>query len=176
MQLDEPAQAGCLPWYVAHTKARQERVARKNLVRQGFNVYLPQLKMLRGRRYEQKVGLEPLFPGYLFFQTSRAEQSIAPVRSTQGVACIVRFGGVPAVLRPDTLKSIRALERRQSMVELTELSALRPGKEVAVTSGPLAGLEGLVAMVSRQRVIVLMHLLGDQTPVKLCPDQLRITA
>lgn len=176
-QVDEAAQAGCvLPWYVAHTKPRQEEVARKNLVRQGYSVYLPQLKVLKSLRHRQQVRFEPLFPRYLFFQPGRADQSIAPVRCTQGVTSIVRFGGVPAVLQPDTLEGIRAFECRQNAAGFAELSALRPGKAVVVATGPLAGLEGLVAMVSRQRVVVLMRLLGDQTQVKLSPDQLRVAA
>jgi hypothetical protein len=38
-----------------------------------------------------------------------------------------------------------------------------------LTGGPLAGLPGLVAMVSKQRVIVLMQLLGEETRVALAP-------
>lgn len=176
--LDESSEGGPFgPWYVAHTRPRQEEVARRNLVRQGYGVYLPQLKVLKRLRHRrQKVWFEPMFPGYLFFHTGRAEQSIAPVGSTLGVACVVRFGGVQAILQPDTFEGIRALERRQNAVELAELRALRPGKQVVVDNGPLAGLEGLVARVSRERVIVLMHLLGGQTRVKLKPEQLRITA
>jgi len=176
-QVDQsvPAEPG-MPWYVAHTKPRQEWVALENLARQGYGVYLPRLKVLKRPRNRQQVGFEALFPRYIFFQPRHAEHSIAPVRSTKGVTTIVRFGGVPAVLRPDTLQDIRAFEARQNAAGLVELSGLRPGKTVVVTSGPLAGLEGLVSMVSTQRVIVLMRLLGDQTPVKLSPDQLRLAA
>lgn len=170
MSSDEAA-----PWYVAHTKPRQEEVARRNLLRQGYCVYLPQLTIRRGPHGRQKGGLTPLFPRYLFFQVRDAGQSISPVLSTHGVATIVRFGGVPAVLRPETLEDLRALEYRQS-IEAEESALLRPGRQVFVRTGPLAGLEGLVAMVSTQRVVVLMQLLGTQTKVELKPDQLRLTA
>jgi len=165
-----------LPWYVVQTKPRQERIAEENLARQGYGVYLPHLKVVKSLRNRQQVGLEALFPRYVFFSPGHAEQSIAPVRSTQGVTTIVRFGGVPAVLQPDTLKNIRAFENRQNAASFAELSNLRPGKSVVVTAGPLAGVDGLVEMVSGQRVIVLMRLLGDQTRVSLRPDQLRVTA
>ena len=164
------------PWYVAHTKPRQERVALENLVRQGYCAYLPHLKVLKHWRGLPQIAFEPLFPRYLFFQPGRAEQSIAPVRSTLGVTSVVRFGGVPAVLQPGTLESIRDFESRQHAADFSELSALQPGKTVVVTSGPLAGLEGLVAMVSKQRVIVLMRLLGEETKVRLSPDELKLVA
>jgi len=98
------------------------------------------------------------------------------VRSTQGVTAIVRFGGVPAVLRPDTLQRIQAYESRQNAADFVELGALQPGKTVLVTTGPLAGLQGLVAMVSRQRVVVLMRLLGEETKVRVNPCDLKLAA
>lgn len=164
------------PWYVVHTKPRQERVALENLTRQGYRVYLPHLKVLKNWRGPRQIGFEPLFPRYLFFQPGRAEQSIAPVRSTLGVTSVVRFGGVPAVLQAGTIESIRDFERRQHAADIVELSALQPGKHVVVTGGPLAGLEGLVVMVSRQRVVVLMRLLGEETRVRLSSDELKLVA
>ena len=163
-------------WYVAHTKPRQEHVARENLVRQGYGVYLPQMKVLKCRRHRQQIGYEPLFPRYLFFQPRDAEHSIAPVRSTQGVTSIVRFGGTPALLRPGAVADIRAFESQQNAADLAELRALRPGRSVVVTTGPLAGLQGLIAMVSKERVIVLMRLLGEETKVRLSPGELRLAA
>jgi transcriptional antiterminator RfaH len=168
-------EAGYLPWYVARTKPRQEDVARANLVRQGFEVYLPLLKVIKCVS-RQGLGFEPMFPRYLFFRPHEAAQSIAPVRSTLGVTCVVRFGVVPAVLPLEQLESIRSLESRQSASDWADLSPLRPGKMVAITTGPLAGLDGIVSMVSRQRVVVLMRLLGEQTQVSVNLRQLRMAA
>ena len=36
-----------LPWYVAYTKPRQERIALENLEQQQFNTYLPLFKKLK---------------------------------------------------------------------------------------------------------------------------------
>lgn len=177
MQMNNDTQAGCsMPWYVAHTKPRQERVAMENLARQGYGIYLPQLKVLKGLRNTEHFGFEALFPRYLFFRPGHREQSIAPVRSTHGVTTIVRFGGLPAVLRPELLESIRAFEIRQNAADYLELSALRPGATVSVIHGPLAGLEGLITMVSRQRVVVLMRLLGSETRVRMAPRDVKLAA
>lgn len=35
-----------LPWYVVHTKVRQEQTACENLARQGYAVYMPRIKIL----------------------------------------------------------------------------------------------------------------------------------
>lgn len=176
-EADKPVPSGLASaWYVAHTKPRQEQVAQENLRRQGFGVYLPKLKVLKyfGRR--RQIAFEPLFPRYLFFRPAHAGQSIAPVRSTLGVASIVRFGAVPALLQPDTLESIRAFECQRNEADLAQLSGLERGMTVVVTSGPLAGLHGLVDMVSKERVIVLMRLLGEETKVKLSLGELKLAA
>jgi len=164
------------PWYVVHTKPQQEQVARENLTRQGYAVYLPRIKLLKrsSRRRCQEVQLEPLFPRYLFIQPGSPEHSIAPVRSTLGVTTIVRFGQTPAVLSHQVLASIRDFEARQHEAGLEVLSPFRNGERVLVVDGPLAGMEGLVSSVSQERVVVLMQLLGQDTRVNLSHHQLLV--
>lgn len=161
-------------WYVAYTKPRQEQFAQENLRRQGFSVYLPTLKFLKYHGSRRRVAFEPLFPRYLFFKPAHAPQSIASVRSTIGVRTVVRFGTVPATLKPDTLESIRVFECQRNAADLTELSGFERGLAVVVTSGPLIGLHGLVHMVSKERVVILMHLLGEETKVRLSPGELKL--
>lgn len=162
------------PWYVVHTKARQEQLASENLLRQGYVVYLPRIKILKRGRDGQRIAIEPLFPRYLFVRPGSPSHSIAPVRSTLGVASLVRFGHLPAVMRSNTLDDIRDFESRQNQVSDESLSPFRPGKLVRVADGPLAGLEGLISSVSQQRVIVLLQLLGRDTRVDMTYHHLSV--
>jgi len=164
------------PWYVAHTKSKQEQIAYDNLARQDYCVYLPRLKVLkRNRRLKcQELQLEPLFPRYLFFQPRFTSQSIAPVRSTLGVASIVRFGQVPATLSDEMLASIRNFEHAQNQSGLEAISPFRSGERVLVVDGPLAGFDGLVSSVAQDRVVVLMQLLGHDTRVSMTHHQLML--
>jgi|688.fasta_scaffold511199_2 transcriptional antiterminator RfaH len=164
--------ASSLPWYVVHTKVRQEQTACDNLVRQGYAVYLPRIKILKRIRGRQQALQEPLFPRYLFVQPRSAAHSIAPVRSTLGVTTIVRFGQEPAVMRPRTLKSIREFEARRNAARDDDISPFKPNERVHVAAGPLAGMEGLISDVLQERVIVLMQLLGQDTRVSLSHHQL----
>src|SRR3546814_830202 len=86
-------------WHVAYTKPRQERIALENLERQDFEAYLPMFKVFkkprRGAASPQGQGMlayEPMFPRYIFFRATRPEQSLGTLRSTRGVASVVRFG------------------------------------------------------------------------------------
>lgn len=163
-----------LPWYVAYAKARQEHVAKENLLRQGYLVYLPQIKVLRRIRGLHQARLEPLFPRYLFVQPRSPDHSIAPVRSTSGVSAIVRFGQEPAVMQRETLNAIREFEARQNAAQNEDISPFKCDEQVRVVDGPLAGLEGLITEVSRDRVVVLMRLLGQDTRVNMSHHQLLV--
>jgi len=178
MTKPDPASASCFAgaWYVAHTKPRQEELAQQNLLRQGYGVYLPKLKVLRYMQRGARIGFDALFPRYLFFRPADSNHSIAPVRSTFGIASVVRFGAVLAQIRPHVLERIRAFERERDTAGLAELSGLKSGEAIVVNSGPLAGLHGLVEMVSKERVIVLMRLLGEETRVTLRLGELRVAA
>jgi transcriptional antiterminator RfaH len=165
-----------MPWYVVHTKARQEQPACDNLARQGYAVYFPRIKVIKRVRGQQQAVLEPLFPRYVFLQPLSAAQSLAPVRSTVGVATIVRFGQEPAQMRGDVLQVIRSFEAQRNAAKDADLSPLQPGERVRVADGPLVGLEGLISSVSKQRVVVLMQLLGQDTEVSVSENQLMVVS
>jgi transcriptional antiterminator RfaH len=163
-----------LPWYVVHTKARQEQTAFDNLACQGYSVYLPRIQVLKRVRGQQLLRQEPLFPRYLFLQPSSAIHSIAPVRSSVGVSSLVRFGQEPAVILDQTLDGIRAFETLRNEAPLEQISPFRPGRSIRVVDGPLTGMEGLISDVSHERVVALMHLLGKDTRVTLSHHQLLV--
>jgi transcriptional antiterminator RfaH len=169
-------QVGAMPWYVVLTKVRQEQLARDNLVRQGFAVYLPRLKILKRLGGRQQAKLAPLFPRYLFVQPGSSAQSIAPVRSTLGVTGIVRFGQTPAILRAQTLCSLRAFEAEQNVAPDAAISPIQCGRRVRVAEGPLQGMEGLVSDIAQERVVILMNLLGEDTRVSLSLHQLHLAS
>lgn len=167
-------------WYVVYTEARQESLAAVNLRDQGFETYLPLYKTLKrnpGKRIRVEhdsqltVVYEPMFPRYMFFRPSHPAQSISPARSTRGVSCLVRFGAQLALLPDMTLQTIRDHENHRNQCDMEAISPLRPGRRVRLDTPILGGLQGLVHSVSSRRVIVLMEILGHQTPVRLRQDQ-----
>src|SRR4030095_2041604 len=96
------AQTAMFRWFLVLTRPASEQLAKTNLERQGYRVYYPRLlrpSLQRGRWVERVVSL---FPRYLFLQLDAARQSLAPVRSTLGVANLVRFGSEARVV-PDAI-------------------------------------------------------------------------
>ena len=67
-------------WFVVMTKLKQEQVARKNLLNQRFEVFLPQLN-----HSNINSGLIPLFPGYLFVSFDISRPHWLKIGNTRGV-------------------------------------------------------------------------------------------
>ena len=61
-------------WYVVQTKVNAEAKAGRNLIRQGFEIYLP--RYLKRRSHARKIEkvAAPLFPRYLFVSVDMAKQ------------------------------------------------------------------------------------------------------
>lgn len=153
-------------WFAVFTKPRQEHIALENLQRQGFDSFLPmainpyQLRSLRQMR------IEPLFPRYLFLRAVADQQSLGPVRSTRGVATLVRFGTELAHIPETVIRAIRSrCDADTGLVRLDPVP-VEPGDKVKVFDGPLAGCVGLFQACSgKQRALLLIEMMGRQTSV-----------
>lgn len=145
-------------WYVALTKPRGEALAREHLERQGYLTALPGFQRA-GQRWQ------PLFPRYIFVAPATPEQSIAPIRSTIGVASLVRFGVTPASVGDDVIHELAGLAQELQDMPTSVAKGMVAGERVRFVSGALKGLEGLVTANADQRVMILLEILGREVEV-----------
>lgn len=157
-------------WHLVYCKPRQERVAKLNLERQGFVTYLPLVRQSRRRLGRRLDVVEPLFPRYLFIELSRKTDNWAPIRSTLGVTTLVRFGMEPAVVPLDLVGFLRSRETPDGLQDLPPVD-FRPGERVRITDGAMEGYSAIfLARSSKERVAVLLDILGKQTRVVIPLD------
>jgi len=161
-------------WYLAYTKPLQEQIAQFNLEQQAFDAYLPLYKKFKKTEQGPVALFEPMFPRYILFRPSKSDQSISSVRSTKGIATIVRFGFEPATLHDELVQRIRHLEQDRNHATLQELSNLKAGQNVRLKHTALGGVEGLIQSVSSKRVAVLLEILGRPTVVQLEHHQVEL--
>ncbi len=154
-------------WYLVYSKPRGEGLAKVNLERQGFKAYLPLTRRLRQRAGRRIMWIEPLFPRYLFIHLDPATDNWAPIRSTFGVTNVVRFGMEPAVVPPDLVETLMARDDASGMQSLPP-EEFRKGGRVRISAGPMTGYEAIfLAKTSRECVLVLLDIVGNQTRVNL---------
>ena len=167
-----PVQASStLSWYVVHTKQRQEALALTNLTRQGFECYIPMLKIQKLRRNKATVVEEPMFPRYLFIRldSTGSGQSWSPIRSTLGVSQLVRFGGHPAVVDS---KLIELLRMREQVGQPERL--FKSGEKVVVADGPFAGIEAIFKTADAEsRSMILLDMLSKPVAMRIETARLR---
>lgn len=157
-------------WYAVQTKPRQEEVARENLERQGYRVYLPRLQLKKRRNNRWQTVIEPLFPGYLFLHIDLNNDNVAPVRSTFGVRAMVRFGHECVAVADDIIAWLQQRERREFGSE-EEADLFKPGDKVQITHGPFGGLEAVYEMKrSDDRVMLLIEILGRKNQIAVALD------
>ena len=157
-------------WYLIHTKPKQESIAKENLERQDYSVYLPMAVIRRKRKGKSVRVIEAMFPRYLFINLSEQSDDWGPIRSTIGVSSLIRFGLEPARI-PQLL--IDALIERENPEGIHELPVkdFEQGQKVIISEGPFEGYEALFAThESNERVSLLLKIAGQTAKIQLKKD------
>jgi transcriptional antiterminator RfaH len=160
-------------WFLAQFKPNSHQIAERNLLRQGFSVFLPRQEDTVQRNGKFVPRIRPLFPGYLFVAIDPARGSWRTVNSTYGISRLVSFGGDPAAVPPDLVAELQL--RCDSEGLLLPPPALKPGDAVVVRSGPLADfVASIEEFTPDKRVWILLEIMGGKTRVAIDPDYLRL--
>ncbi|CAC9538308.1 Transcriptional activator RfaH [uncultured Gammaproteobacteria bacterium] len=146
-------------WYLIQTKPQQESIAAKNLSNQDFDIFHPKA-IINNKTVS-------LFPRYLFIQLDDKNQNWTPIRSTRGVANFVRFGLNFAVV-PNKIIRLIKIQQQQTIEKLINICSHQKGDDIEIQSGVFKGQTAIFQNYnSRDRVIVLLKLIGQQQEIEL---------
>ena len=154
---DPARHAANAAWYVVATKSRDEEIAKFNLERQGYLVFLPTISLKKRRRGHWTPVTEPLFPGYLFISLIFGDDDPAPIRSTVGCVGLVRFGQTYTPVPSKLITTLKVAADTGSAAP----APFQSGDAVRLMSGPFVGLEAIYDMAKgEERAQVLLEMLG----------------
>jgi transcriptional antiterminator RfaH len=163
-------------WYVLQCKPRECGRAVEQLANQGYQGFMPTLRREALRRGKRTVVVEPLFPHYIFVQLCAKHDNWAPIRSTRGVAKVLRFGDLPVAVPDDIIDALQAREVGLDAGVQTPTELYAVGQEVQISDGPLAGLQAIVAARDgTERVVLLLKLLHQEQRLSVPIRSLKIT-
>ena len=153
-----------LPWYALQVRARQEVLVADYLRGIGYDWFLPQCKV-RKRWSDRVKNIElPLFPGYLFCRFNPHDR--LPILKTPGVIQIIGNNRQPIPVDEQEIRAIQALVA--SGVPNEPWPFMELGDRVRIESGPLRGLEGLLAEVKgNHRLVLSVTLLQRSVAVEI---------
>ncbi len=174
MILNKNKQKGKRCWYLVVTKPQSEFKAQENLMRQGYEIYLPLVQTSCRRKGKNVKRTEAFFPRYLFIHLDKEADNWSPIRSTIGVAGMIRFGGMPAVVPESILDNLKKNENEFGLQSI-EKKELNLGDKVEIIDGPFEGHKAVFQkMKSADRVSVLLDVVGKNTQVILSMHELEI--
>jgi transcriptional antiterminator RfaH len=158
-------------WYLVQTQLNGEAKATQNLLRQGYDIYLP--RFLKRRRHARKVDFvaRPLFPRYVFVAIDMTTQRWRSIQSTFGVSRLVCNGDNPALVPEGVVPALRAREDDKGFVKMDARPAFAPGDKVRVLAGAFMDSAGLfTGLADHDRVSILLDMLGRKVRVLLDAD------
>lgn len=160
-------------WFAVKTRPRQEGRAEENLLRQGFEIYFPRIRVRKRRRNSWASISEPLFPGYIFLRANPSATSLGPVRSTLGVKSLVVFGHQLKPVPDAVIAFIREQEDTAAGCLVADALPYARGDRVEIIDGPFAGITAVFQMEKGgDRALVLIQLLGKENRLLFSLDQI----
>ena len=159
-------------WFILQFKPNSHQQAMKNLIRQGFEVFLP-LHDTTSRKLSRFINTsKPLFPGYMFIRFYRAESKWHKINNTYGVSRLITFN---SILKSIPTSFVDCLMMRYDLSgKLLPIQKLKKGDKVKVLKGPFANFIATVEKYEAdQRIWILMDLMGRRTKIQTPSDNLQ---
>jgi len=164
---DAVAAPGPLPWFAIRVKSQYEKITAFVLRNKGYHEFAP---MYRSRRYWSDRVKEldlPLFPGYIFCRFDPLHR--LPVLTSPGIVAIVGLGKSPEPVADSEIARIQTIVSSGALAYPWPF--IRAGQKIAVTRGPLCGVEGfLVSMKNQCRLVVSIQLLQRSVAAEIDRD------
>ncbi|ACU62629.1 UpxY family transcription antiterminator [Chitinophaga pinensis] len=145
-------------WYALYTMPRHEKKLHTRLSELNVTSFLPMTRMLRTWHDRKKYVEMPLFPSYIFVYLNNIEHYYN-VLNTNGALYYVKTGNELSRISEQIIHYIRIVSEQSTGIELSA-DYFPPGKELLISSGPLAGFScEVVSYKNSEKILVRVSLL-----------------
>ena len=157
------------PWWVAHTKSRNEKALAHDLIGKQISYFLPMSWKARRRKGRTIRSLLPLFGGYLFFCGQEA-QRLETLR-TNRVANVIEVKDQQQLLG----ELVQIEQALRAGAPLAPYKYIRVGQRCKVIAGPLADLQGVVVTTRNvTRLVLQIDMLGQAASVEIDAELIEV--
>jgi transcription antitermination factor NusG len=150
-------------WFALQVRTRTEHQVATILRAKGYEEFLPTHRIKKNC-----ISCDaPLFPGYVFCKVNAPVYGL--IVTTPGVIRVVEFGGKPAAIDPEEIRSIQAMTSSGAPVYV--LKGLHIGDKVCIQEGPLQGVVGiLTSILTKQRLLVSISMMMRTVIAEVDPE------
>jgi len=163
-------------WHLLMTKPREDERAESHLLNQDYELFRPMIRQFKIQGGKQVAVTEPLFPRYLFIRLDDVLGNWSKIRSTRGVARMVRFTDMPAKVPDSLIEELRSQCIEDNIIDTTKDRpfVFEKGDEIEITEGSFRGLKAIIkAQVAEDRVLLLLNLLGKEQELEISLNQVK---
>ena len=153
-------------WFIAQIKPNSYNVAIQNLERQGFETFLPKMKITLRQKNVFLVKNVYVFPGYMFVFYDPRMSTWTKINSTYGVSKILAFNKKPSEISSDLILELKT--RYEIKSNSVQKERLQKDDAIKLYLGPFADLIAKVESVDENnRIWILLEAMGGYQRLKL---------
>jgi transcription antitermination factor NusG len=149
-------------WFALQVRTRTEHQVAAMLRFKGYEEFLPTHNV----RKKSVLSPVPLFPGYVFCRINAHVYGL--IVTTPGVIRVVEFGGKPAPIDPEEIRSIQLIVN--SGVPISVWKGLNVGDKIRIEEGPLQGAVGVLASIRPKRLLVSISMMMRTVVAEVDPE------
>ena len=169
-------------WYVVQTYAGYENKVFKNVIKRIetmnmqekiFRVLVPEEKEVKIKDGVRKEKMKKTFPGYVLIEMIDTDDSWFTVRNTPGVTGFLGSSGKGTRPVPLSDAEIQPILAKMGVTNTEVTLDVEIGQQILIAAGPFSGQVGTIETidVENQKLVILVDLFGQETPVELGLDQ-----
>jgi len=154
-------------WYAVYTKSRQEYKALAYLKALNFNVFLPEVEVIRVRRGRRVKVRRPMFPGYLFVETDWRRESRLDIVRAPSIIRVLGYDDRPTPIPREQVESLQIVVRSGTRVDPHPY--LKVGQRVRIVSGALRDVVGILVEKSRnsRKLVISVDMMNRAVAVTI---------
>lgn len=137
-----------MPWFAIYTKARNEKKVVEGLLAIGIEAYTPLAIQYKQWKDRKKKVETPILTSYAFVFVNKNEMQ--KVFEVPGIVRYVYWLKKPAIIREEEIQALK--DSLKDPIYDYSVEELNPGMPFTVQEGPFAGQEGIVSLVSSNRI------------------------
>lgn len=160
-------------WYALLTKSKFENVVHNAIQKKSIDVFLPKIKV-PSKRKDRKLMIDiPLFPGYVFVQTTLEAEEHLRILKTVGAVRLLGYNDGPVPVPSDQIESLKIITNTSQEILTGSGAQLKKGQPVMVVRGPFAGVRGeFIRYKGKQRVIIKIDALAQFAGIEISHEDI----
>lgn len=127
-------------WFALYVQPRKEKVVEQELLKRGYEIYLPIKQELRQWKDRKRIIEVPLIPSYIFMNIE--EREVWDIVRINGCVKFIWFNGKPCPIPDNQIDSIKLLLEKKVEIKQTSINP-SSGDLVRIIEGDFTGLVGV---------------------------------